>query len=177
MTPDLILGIISLIVVNVLSPIIGYQLAARKAKDDFHDKALQNRYNLLYTPLRNLLLDVHITSSATLWPLSYRWELSLSEMKNFRLRQALQTFLLSVIELDHRVENNQSFPLKKISELVKKQSKWADATLLDTLQAAHRSVQDKNTQLAKNQLTSEEYQLANYILGQYQSLNRRLLPR
>jgi len=66
MTPELILGIISLIVVTVLSQILGYKLAAKKAKADFHDKALQNRYNLVYTPLRNVLLDTHIRSEAVL---------------------------------------------------------------------------------------------------------------
>lgn len=57
--------LITLAFTTIFGPIIAYKIAQKKTKDDFHNKALQNRYKLIYCPLRALLLEAHITGAST----------------------------------------------------------------------------------------------------------------
>jgi hypothetical protein len=161
---------------------VGYKIAQKKIKTDYYNKALQNRYYLVYCPLRNLLLETHISSATIGLFFKTKIKKALELLRKSELRKALDIF-----KKDHKenplyeVEFGQDFPLEEIKKVIKNQGKWADAKLLNLIQRADRSLYETRAYSFDGKsdglLESEKFDLADYIWDQYEKLNKRLLPR
>src|SRR5258708_1759825 len=97
-------AIIALIFTNIIGPIFSYQIAKRKTKDDFLNTALQNRYKLLYCPLRDSLLGTHIASGARGLSLDERFNSSLSYFKRLKFRYGVKKLLKKYSDREYEVE-------------------------------------------------------------------------
>lgn len=176
---DIFVTIIGLVITYIVGPIVVYKIAAKKARLDFHDKALQNRYNLVYCPLRSLLLETHITGASSGFYWKQRIERAIPYFKKLDIMEGFR-------RLDkkfgsnpvYEVEFGEDFPLNEIIKIVKKQSQWADSTLLNLVQAADRSTYEAHQHGEDDGLLEKEkFELADYIWDTYEKLNRRLVPQ
>lgn len=177
--------LIGLIITAIVGPIISYKIASKKAKDDYYNKALQNRYYLVYSPLRNLLLETHITGVSSRFYFSQRLKRAWPYFKRLKIRKGFRRLDK---EFDanplYEVEFGNNFPLEEIKKVVKKQGKWADAKLLNLAQSADRASYESRayrfsnepTALSEGLLEIEKFNLAKHIWDTYEELNRKLLP-
>ena len=179
---DSITPVIALLITNILTPLIAYKIARRKAKDDFNDRALQKRYHLIYVPLRTLLIETHITSGSIGFYFEQRVKRSLPYFKRFKIKEGLRRLSKSFgSDPLHEVEFGREFPLGDIKECVIKQSKWADAKLLNLIQRADRSTYESRAYSLDGKsdglLEREKYELAMYVWDTYEELNNRLVSK
>ena len=173
-----ILGIIALIFTNIIMPIVSYKIAQRKTKEDFSNKALQNRYKLLYSPLRSLLLETHITGASRRYYFDQRVKRALPFFKKLKFRDGINRLSFDFDSNPLYEVEFGDFPLEKIKSLVKANSNWADPALLTLLQEADRSTYETLKYGEENNglLEKEMFELAEHIWNEYERLNRRLLP-
>lgn len=181
MNLDSITLVIVLIVTNILTPLIAYKIARRQTKDDFNDKALQKRYHLIYVPLRTLLIETHITSASIGFYFDQRVKRSLPYFRRFKIKEGIRRLSKSFGSNPlHEVEFGREFPLDEIKKCVVKQSKWADAKLLNLIQRADRSTYESRAHSLDGKsdglLEREKYELAMYVQDTYEELNDRLMP-
>ena len=179
---EIYLTIIGLLISNIIAPIITYHIAKRKTINDFNNKALRNRYELLYVPLRNVLLEVHITGVRSGFYLNQRVKRALPFFKHLRIKEGLKrlskTFGANPI---YEVEFGNDFPLEEIKTIAKKHAKWADVKLLSLVQEADRASYESRAHrinpLGASLLESEKVELAEHIWNTYENLSKRLLPK
>ena len=174
----ILLATISAVVAWSTSIIVAYNFGRKKAKEDFRNEALQNRYKSIYAPLRTMLLNTHITTSTAVlypriihrinraWPYFIRFKLT-SGFKVLFDKYGSKSFI--------EIEFGNCFPLKEIMEVIQNNGEWADSKLLSLIQNAERSLYETHN---KNSfyLTDEEFSLACHIWNTYDRLNKRLLP-
>jgi len=177
-----VIKLVGIIITVLIGPFIAYKFAVKKTKDDFYNKALQNRYYLVYSPLRNLLLETHITGASIGLFFKARVKKALVLAKNMEFRKAFKLLCRNYKENQlYEVEFGNEFPLESIKEIVKKQGKWADAKLLNLIQNADRSSYEtwaySMDGKSNGLLEQEKFNLAEHIWDQYEELNRRILPR
>lgn len=178
--------LITPIIIYIIAPIITYLLTyhftVRKAKRDFYNKALQNRYYLVYVPLRNLLLETHITGASLGFYLSQRIKRAWPYFKKLKINEGFKRFdkKFGANPL-YEVEFGRDFPLEEIKKVIKKDGKWADAKLVNLIQSADRSSYESQAYSHGDEfdglLEIEKFNLANHICDSYEKLNRRLLPQ
>jgi hypothetical protein len=173
--------ILTLIIAPLITSIVAYFITSKRVKRDFHDKALQNRYYKVYCPLRNLLLETHITGASTGYFFRQRLEKALQSFKRFKFKEGFRWLNKNYVTNQlYEVEFGKEFPLKEIKQIIKGNGKWADSTLVSLIQSADRSGYEKfaYTFDGKNDglLEKEKFELAEYIWDIYEKLNKRLLP-
>lgn len=113
-----IIAITGLVFTNIISPIISYKVAQNKTKDDYYNKALQNRYNLIYSPLRTLLLDTHITGAGVRYPRFERIMRTLVYIFKLRIKRALRQLSINYPAREtFEVEFGKDFPMDEIKKL------------------------------------------------------------
>lgn len=174
--------IVALLFTNIISPILAYKIAQRKIKDDYYDKALQNRYKLIYSPLRSLLLETHITGASLGFYFSQRLKKALPYFKKFKIkdgfRRLSKDFCSNPI---YEVEFGNDFPIEGIKKIVKKNNEWADTSLMNLIQSADRSTYEKVAYSHDGKpdglLEIEKFYLAKHIWDTYNRLNKRLIPK
>lgn len=160
----------------VIPPIVSYKTATRKAKNDYYNKALQNRYHLVYTPLRSLLLETHITGCRRGFYLDQRVRRSLPYFRRLRFKGGFKRLSKNFgADPKYEVEFGSDFPLKGIKEIVRKHGKWADYQLLNLIQAADRSSYESRGE-PNGLLEIEKFRLAEHIRETHERLNKRLSP-
>lgn len=181
-TMEVLKIIIIYLIAPVIISVIGYQIAVRRVKRDFHDKALQNRYYLVYSPLRSLLLETHITSASLGFYWSQRIERAWPYFKKLKIGEGFKrldkNFGANPL---HEVEFGNDFPLEEIKKVIKKSGKWADVKIINLTQKADRASWEKVAHSFDGKpdglLEDEKHDLAIYIWDTYEKLNRRLLPQ
>jgi hypothetical protein len=176
-----ILPVLTLIVAPLITSIVAYLITSRKVKRDFHDKALQNRYYKVYCPLRNLLLETHITGASTGYFFRQRLEKALHSFKKFKFKEGFRWLNKNYVTNQlYEVEFGKEFPLKEIKEVIKKDGKWADSILISLIQSADRAGYEKFAYSYDGAddglLEKEKFELAEHIWNTYEKLNKRLLP-
>jgi hypothetical protein len=170
--------LIGIVITYVVGPIIVYKITSNKAKLDFHDKALQNRYNLIYCPLRALLLETNISSGSRGFYWKQRVERAMPYFKKFQLTEAFKRLSKNYGKDTIYAVDYGNFPLEDIKNIVKKQKIWSDTALLNYIQAADLSVCEATSHgESRDLMEREEFQLAEYIWDTYEKLNHRLLPQ
>lgn len=178
-----IVTIITLAFSTIIGPIIAYKIAQKKTKDDFYNKTLQKRYRLVYSSLRILLLETHITGASTGFYFSQRLKRAFPFFKKIKIREGLKRLSKDYDSNPlYEVEFGRDFPMEEIKEIVKKNSAWADAKLLNLVQEADRSEYEaaRNNSLDPTHeglLEKEKFELAEYIWDTYEKLNERLSPK
>lgn len=167
-------------IITAVSTLIGwaYKLGRRKAQKDFHNKALQNRYKLIYVPLRTMLLEKHITTVvAAVYPrMSQRIRRAWPYLREFNLKYGLTVLFNKYGKPASEIEFGGHFPLMEIKQIIERHGEWADSKLLSLIQGADRSRYDGFDQY-ESLLTEEELALADHIWDMYHRLNKRLLPK
>lgn len=147
-------------------------------------EALQKRFDLIYAPLRSLLIETHITSARAMYypKLSQRIERSYYELKSRRWRTRRIKNACKYLfdkhgnEWTRCVEYGQDIPIKEIREIYKANAQYADPKLADLLQRVDRSKYERYD-LNQEEMTPEEYELVEHIHKEYRRLNRILLPK
>lgn len=120
-TQPIIISIITAIIAPLVISVIAYQIAIKKAKRDFHNKALQNRYYLVYSPLRNLLLETHITGVSSGFYLSQRIERAWPYFRKLKIRKGFRRLNKEFgANPLYEVEFGADFPLEEIKKVIKK---------------------------------------------------------
>lgn len=141
-------------------------------------EALGKSYELVYSPLRALLLEGHVTTcQSVLYPkLSHRLKNAWHEFKKFkRLRTGIDAIFDYGKERSAEIEFG-SFSINDIKKIVMEQIKWADSDLLSHIQWAERSRYETH-QSYEFSLTEEELELIDYIYDTYHKLNRKVFPK
>jgi len=179
---ETITTLIVLLITAIVSPIIAYKIATKKTKNDFYNKALQNRYKLVYAPLRALLLETHITGASRGFYFSQRLRRSLPYFMRFNFKKGFQKLSKSFgADPLYEVEFGADFPLENIKKIIQKQGKWADSKLLNLVQSADRSSYESRAYRIDGKsnglLEIEKFRLAKHIWDTYEKLNKRLLPK
>lgn len=178
-----ITALITLVFTTIFGPIIAYKIAQKKTKDDFYNKALQNRYKLVYCPLRALLLETDITGASARFYFNQRFKKALPFFKKFKIREGLKRLSKDFDSNPLYEVEFGDFPMDKIKEVVKKNSIWADTKLLNLVQEADRSTCETALDYSRSDLTyqglleNEKFELAEHIWDTYEKLNERLLPK
>lgn len=179
---NLLIAIVTVIIVNIISPFIIYRIARKKIKDDFYNKALQNRYKLIYVPLRTLLLGTHISSSWTIFGIKYRIKRSLGYLMHGEILNALKSLSNSYGSKPvHGVDFGDNLPFEKIKEIITKNSQWADSKILNLIQMVDRSKYENHSNEYDELyniglLEKEEFELYDHIFSTYHRYNQRLMP-
>jgi len=165
----------------VIPPVVSYKIASRKARNDYYNKTLQNRYYLVYVPLRILLLDTHITGCRSGFYFNQLARRSLPYFKRLKFKEGFKRLSKRFCaDPLYEVEFGSDFPLKGIREIVRKQGRWVDHQLLNLVQAAGRSSYESRAHSFTSEphglLELEKFQLAEHIWKMYERLNRKLSP-
>jgi hypothetical protein len=174
---SVIVAILGLIGTSILGPIITYWITREKTKREFYDKALQDRLHLLYSPLRAILIDTHITRAGSAYPFKYRFSKALPCFKQMKIREGIMRlgnkFHANVC---YEVEFGANFPLTEIEKIVKDNIRLADEKLISMVQRAGRASYERWDEENSGFLAEEKAFLADYIITIYQKLTKRLLP-
>lgn len=180
-TVGVIVGIITIISTLIATHRYAYKRGQKNADNDFKRLARQNRYKLIYAPLRKLLLDKHVTSA--IWVqfprFSQRMKRATKDLKRLKFKSAY-------IKLKDKnggkpsaeVEFGGDFPLEEIRKIVEENIQWADSKLIGLVQRADRAQYEQhNGDYAPyyNQLmTDEEFELFNHVFDNFSALNKIL---
>jgi len=171
-----IIIIIGLVFTNILTPIITYKIAIQKTKGDYYNKALQNRYYLVYCPLIVILLETHIIGCGTGFTFSQRIKMAIRKFCELKIKDGIKILSKNYREnVSYEVEYGDPFPLAEIKKIINKNIKWADTKLILLLREADYSNDEPYSQQF-NELEVEKYKLHSYIWRTYEELNKRLLP-
>lgn len=182
---QVIVAIVGLLGV-IIAPFVTYNLGIKKAKHDFNDKAIQNRYSLVYAPLRSLLLETHITGAGLGFTRKQLIKRALPFFIKLNFREGFKRLSAEFgSKPTYEVEFGGDFPLEQIKEIAKKNSKWVDAKLLDLIQRADRSTYETISDPSYRSddifmiglLENEKVELSDHIWNMFNRLNRRLLPQ
>lgn len=151
-----------------------YRLGRRKDQKDFQNQVLQNRYRLVYAPLRTLLLDKHITTVVGVhYPrVLQRIRRAWPYLRRFNLKYGFKILSDKYGKPRSEIEFGGHFPLKQIKEIIEKHGEWADSKLLGLVQKADRSKYESYDEYEFS-LTEEELTLADHIWDMYDQLNKR----
>jgi len=154
-----------------------YKFGVHKTKKNKKAEALQKRYELIYSPLRTILLDSHITScQAMLYPkLSQRLRRAWNLSKDFGIGTGLKACIDKYGTKPSAEIEFGGFSIREMKNIISKNSQWADSRLLSHIQWAERS-RYESFQRANSYLTDEEVELIDYIFDTYEKLNNRLIP-
>lgn len=143
---DKTLGII-VSVIAIFTTLVGthrwaYKRGLKKSDNDFKRLSRQNRYELIYSPLRKLLIDKHI-STAILVKYPYfhqRFKRAKPDLKKFKIKSAFNKLIdKNGGNRIAGVDFGGDFPLDKMKEIVEKNINWDDSKLIGLVQRADRS--------------------------------------
>lgn len=181
---DKTLGIIVSIII-IITTLAGtyrwvYKLGLKKSDNDFKRLSIQNRYKLIYSPLRKLLIDKHI-STAILVKYPYfnqRFKRAKPDFKKIKLKSAFNKLMdKNGGKRLAGVDFGGDFPLDKMKEIVENNINWADSKLIGLVQRADRSKYEEHNYNKPNtdgMMTHEELELADHIFDNFFKLNKKL---
>lgn len=168
---------------DIAEKITEYLIGQRKEKNDFYNKALRNRYELIYCPLRILLLETHITGASMRFYFKQRLRKALPFFKKLKIHEGLK-------RLSRDFDSNPvyevefgDFPMDEIKDIVKGNGVWADTKLLNLVQEADRSTYETALDFSHSDFTRQEllekekFVLAEHIWDTYAKLNQRFIPK
>ncbi|MFC0776863.1 hypothetical protein [Flavobacterium sp. HJSW_4] len=180
---EIIVGMITILSTLVGTHIWAYKYGLKQSARDFKLKSIENKYVLIYAPLRKLLLNKHLaTGIAILYPrFSQRFKRAKPYFISFNFKEGHKKLFdkygnKPVTEIEY----GGSFPLVEMQEIIQDNIMWADKKLVGLLQDADRSGYEQYySQGHKDDtlLTEEENQLCDYIFDQYDKLNKKFISR
>lgn len=175
---SVIIAIIGLIGTSIIGPFITYRIARENVKREFNDKALQNRFYLLYCPLRKEIMNTHICSGGLYYSFEMRMYEFWLQLKKGKMKEAVKRLKKPRrTNVSYEVEYGKDFPFSEIEKIVKENIMWADAKLIRLVEDADRSNYERWEEENAGFLAEEKSELANYIFETHQKLSNRLLPK
>lgn len=172
--------------IGIATAIVGaltwaYKLGQKRATTDFTNVAQENKYKLVYAPLRKVLIDKHITSArSVLFPtFGRRWKRARPYLWAFELKEFCKKINDKYgNERTAEIEFGGSFPLPEMREILDANIMWADHELINHIQWAERSKYEERHEDKSpyaEWLTREELELADYIYDTFDNLNKKLI--
>jgi len=156
----------------------GHSWGYSKAKKALENDIQRKRFELIYSPLSSLFLDLHLIScSSTLSPyFQQRIRRSWSLLKNLQFNKAfIALFDNRKTKEKAEIEFGGGFPLDQINKIVKENNRYADDELKGLVHMAGYSQYDANKSQWNN-LTDEEYDLFNHIITTDSKLRQLFVP-
>ena len=154
---------------------LGHAMALRSRKRE----ALQNRFDLIYAPLRAVVLGKHISTAQVIFypKFSQRLRRAWPKLRAFEFRDALKRLSdKSGRKPTAEIEFGGALPYDTIRQTVKQNTRWADTKLLSLLQWTDRAHYE-SPGVDDSILIDEEYELIDHIYDMYYKLNHKLLPK
>lgn len=164
------------IILIIFSYLIGYKRSKRKFN------YLKGRYEFIYVPLRQILIDIYPTTVRSSNYPSFvdraerAWRILTKRHHYSILRRIKKSFLAlfdKVINVRYGYEGGV-FSLKEIRDVVTDNMKYADKELVNKIQRATRADYDSLTigRDFDEELLKEEFELWDHILRNYEKLNK-----
>lgn len=182
-TIGIIVGVITIVSTLVATHRWVYKLGLKKADNDFKRISRENRYKLIYAPLRKLLIDKHITTAILVkYPyFKQRLKRAKPDLKKFKLKSAFGKLMdKNVGKRFAEIEFGGNFPLDKMREIVEYNIQWADSKLIGHIQRADRSKYEAHYRNYNKPdyfdqlMTNEELELADHIFDNFYVLNKKI---
>ena len=179
-----ILSVIGIISALVTALFWAYNLGRKHADNDFKRVSRENKYRLIYAPLRKLLINKHITTAiAVRYPFfKQRLKRAFPYLKKFKLKEGLRTLNDQYGgKPSTEIEFGGDFPLETMKEILNDNIAWADSRLVDLIQRADRSRYEEqfdsneNTRRYSTELTDSELEIIDYIFETFDKLNKKLI--
>jgi hypothetical protein len=156
-----------------------YKIGLAKGKWTKKKEALENRFNLIYAPLRATLIENHITTAVgMLYPTLFR-----------RLKRAWDKFLSFEIVAGFKaifdkygskrsaeIEFGDGIPYGFIKKTIRDNIKWADPKLVLLAQRVDRAQYEVQREY-EMEIIDDEMELIDHIWKMYYKLNKKLLPK
>ena len=174
----LIVTVLGLFGTFIIGPLIAYVITRENTKREYYDKTLQDRFSLLYCPLKKAIMNTHITSSAIRYPFSYRFYKALSYFQKMNLQQGFRRLSNRFYDrATYEVEYGARFPSEEIERIVKENIRLADAKLVRLVERADRASYERWDEENEGLLAEEKWFLAHHIFEMHKKLSKRLLPK
>jgi len=163
-----------------------YKRGLNNSERERKNTALYNRYKFIYTPLRQMLMDMHISTAISVKYgfFSQRWTRSIKDFKKLKLISGIKKLKdKGVSKRIAGIDYGGEFPLNKMQKIIQDNLEWADPRILSLVQWAERAQYDgiyqnynQKTRDA-SMMTSEELELSDYIYDKFNELNKKLMPK
>ena len=111
-----------------------FNLAYRKAKKELQKATERQQFEIVYAPLRMMLLDIHITTGQSIrYPyFSWRWRRAVKSLTNGNYRLAFsRLFDKGKSELSDEVEYGGLFPLGIVKKILTENPHLVSTRLMD----------------------------------------------
>lgn len=183
-TLGIIISVITIISTLVTTHVWAYRAGRKKADNDFKRVSRENKYKLVYAPMRKLLIEKHLTTAIFVKYPFFRQRLKRATpyFKKLKLKKGFEILRdKNGGKPSAEIEFGGKFPLDSIKEILNQNIAWADSKLINLIQHADRSRYEghydpsENNRRYSNELTNDEFELADYIFETFNKLNKKLI--